>query len=49
MKKWILVFVVAMFGCASHRTRVTVSMVRGEPSVSVEFEDRENDCERKLR
>lgn len=27
-------------GCASQRTRITVTRVHGEPSISIEFEDR---------
>lgn len=41
MAKWILLFVIgSCIGCASQRVRVTVTRVHGEPSVSIEFEDK---------
>lgn len=41
MSKWILLVVVCVFcGCASHRTKITVTRVDGQPAVSIEFEDR---------
>jgi hypothetical protein len=41
MWKWIAICVVLVVcGCAGHRTRITIKMVHGEPSVSIEFEDK---------
>lgn len=40
MAKWILVGMLLFCGCASHRVRVTVARVHGEPSVSIEFEEK---------
>ncbi len=39
MAKWILLLLVCC-GCASQRVRVTVTRVHGEPSVSIEFEEK---------
>lgn len=41
MAKWILLVVIGLcIGCASQRVRVTVTRVNGEPSISVEFEEK---------
>ena len=36
----ILLLIGLCFGCASQRVRVTVTRVHGEPSVSIEFEEK---------
>jgi len=41
MFKWILIAMVGLCGCASQRTRITVTRAHGEPSVSIEFEQAE--------
>ena len=41
MAKWIFFVVIgSCIGCASQRVRVTVTRVDGEPSISIDFEDR---------
>jgi hypothetical protein len=41
MLKWILSLGIVLFcGCAGQRTRITVTRVHGEPSISIEFEEK---------
>ena len=41
MAKWILFVVIgSCIGCASQRVRVTVTRVGGQPSVSIELEEK---------
>lgn len=43
MAKWILLLVVCLcIGCASQRTKITVTRgFNGEPSISIEFQEKE--------
>lgn len=39
MKKWILVLLLCC-GCASHKAKIVITRVNGEPSISFEFEEK---------
>lgn len=40
MKKWILVLLLCC-GCASHKAKIVITRVNGEPSISLEFSETE--------
>lgn len=42
MARWILISVVCCCGCATHKAKIVITRVHGEPAISVEIEEKES-------
>jgi uncharacterized protein YcfL len=47
MKKWIFVLLLCC-GCASHKAKIVITRVNGEPSISLEFSETEKHTNREI-